>query len=176
MRIAATRQPSGFYTNSRRASIPLPCHARTPRLRSQSAPPGVRTGRIDIGGRPNRRVLPPRSFNRTLENRAVAAFDYVGDERLACLPLALRQRMSSAQQARVDAGHTAHNGVTYRKAEKRAGTTRAFRCTPGAASRSCRSADTPRSGCRRGRTPSGPPRRSASAGAPPAGRGSSSLS
>jgi Arc/MetJ family transcription regulator len=50
----------------------------------------------------------------------MAAYDYVGDERLACLPLALLQRMASVQQARIDAGHTARNGVTYRTAEKRA--------------------------------------------------------
>lgn len=50
----------------------------------------------------------------------MAAFDYVGDDRLACLPLALRRRMASVQQARIDAGHTARNGVTYRTAEKRA--------------------------------------------------------
>jgi hypothetical protein len=50
----------------------------------------------------------------------MAVFDYVGDEKLACLPLALRLRMASVQQARIDAGHTARNGVTYRTAEKRA--------------------------------------------------------
>jgi hypothetical protein len=48
----------------------------------------------------------------------MAPFDYVGDDRLACLPLALRQRMASVQQARIDAGHTARNGVTYRTLEK----------------------------------------------------------
>jgi hypothetical protein len=50
----------------------------------------------------------------------MAAFDYVGDDKLACLPLAIRQRMASVQQARIDAGHTARNGVTYRTADKRA--------------------------------------------------------
>lgn len=50
----------------------------------------------------------------------MTTFDYVGDDKLACLPLALRQRMASVQQARIDAGHTARNGVTYRTAEKRA--------------------------------------------------------
>jgi hypothetical protein len=49
----------------------------------------------------------------------MAAFDFVGDDKLACLPLALRQRMASVQQARMDAGHTARNGVTYRTREKR---------------------------------------------------------
>jgi Arc/MetJ family transcription regulator len=49
----------------------------------------------------------------------MTTFDYVGDEKLACLPLALRQRMASVQQARIDAGHTARNGVTYRTREKR---------------------------------------------------------
>jgi Arc/MetJ family transcription regulator len=50
----------------------------------------------------------------------MTAYDYAGDDKLACLPLALRQRMASVQQARIDAGHTARNGVTYRTAEKRA--------------------------------------------------------
>lgn len=47
------------------------------------------------------------------------AFDYASDPKLACLPLALRQRMTSVQQARIDAGHTASNGVTYRTIEKK---------------------------------------------------------
>lgn len=47
------------------------------------------------------------------------AFDYVADPKLACLPLALRQRMVSVQQSRIDAGHTASNGVTYRTLEKK---------------------------------------------------------
>jgi Arc/MetJ family transcription regulator len=47
------------------------------------------------------------------------SYDYAGDETLACLPLALRQRMVAVQQARIDAGHTARNGVTYRTREKR---------------------------------------------------------
>lgn len=49
----------------------------------------------------------------------MAAFDYVGDEKLSSLPLALRQRIASVQQARIDAGHTARNGVIYRTVEKR---------------------------------------------------------
>lgn len=47
------------------------------------------------------------------------SFDYVADPKLACLPLALRQRMVSVQQSRIDAGHTASNGVTYRTLEKK---------------------------------------------------------
>lgn len=47
------------------------------------------------------------------------SFDFVNDEKLAGLPLALRQRMQSTQQARIDAGFTASNGVTYRTMEKK---------------------------------------------------------
>jgi hypothetical protein len=47
------------------------------------------------------------------------AFDYVTDPKLACLPLALRERMTQVQQARIDAGFTANNGMTYKDAETR---------------------------------------------------------
>lgn len=47
------------------------------------------------------------------------SYDYVNDDKLAGLPLALRQRMVAVQQSRIDAGHTAGNGVTYRTLEKR---------------------------------------------------------
>lgn len=47
------------------------------------------------------------------------AFDFVNDDKLACLPLALRQRMQNVQQARIDAGCTAKNGMTYRTVEKK---------------------------------------------------------
>lgn len=47
------------------------------------------------------------------------SFDYVNDDKLAGLPLALRQRMVATQQARIDAGFTASNGVTYRTMEKK---------------------------------------------------------
>lgn len=47
------------------------------------------------------------------------AYDYVSDPTLACLPLALRERMQTVQQARIDAGFTAKNGMTYESAERR---------------------------------------------------------
>jgi len=47
------------------------------------------------------------------------AHDYVSDPTLACLPLALRQRMATVQQERIDAGHTAVNGFTYRTMERK---------------------------------------------------------
>ena len=47
------------------------------------------------------------------------SYDYVSDPKLSGLPLALRQRMVAVQQARIDAGHTASNGVTYRTLEKK---------------------------------------------------------
>lgn len=49
----------------------------------------------------------------------MAAFDFVNDPTLACLPTALRNRMQAVQQARIDAGHTARNGVTHRTLEKK---------------------------------------------------------
>lgn len=49
----------------------------------------------------------------------MTAFDYANDPKLACLPAALRDRMGAVQQARIDAGHTARNGVTYRTLEKK---------------------------------------------------------
>jgi hypothetical protein len=49
----------------------------------------------------------------------MAAFDFVNDPTLACLPAALRDRMATTQQARIDAGHTARNGVTHRTLEKK---------------------------------------------------------
>lgn len=47
------------------------------------------------------------------------AFDYTADDKLASLPMALRQRMTDIQQARIDAGHTAANGITYRTIERK---------------------------------------------------------
>jgi hypothetical protein len=47
------------------------------------------------------------------------SYDYVNDEKLAGLPRALRQRMAQVQQERIDAGHTAKNGVTYGTLEKK---------------------------------------------------------
>lgn len=49
----------------------------------------------------------------------MTAFDFANDPKLACLPAALRGRMQATQQARVDAGHTAKNGMTYRTLEKK---------------------------------------------------------
>lgn len=48
------------------------------------------------------------------------SFDFVNDASLsAALPLALRQRMVAIQQARIDAGFTSKNGMTYKSAERR---------------------------------------------------------
>jgi hypothetical protein len=47
------------------------------------------------------------------------AFDYVNDDKLSALPLALRQRMANVQQSRMDAGFTAKNGMTYKNAADR---------------------------------------------------------
>ena len=49
----------------------------------------------------------------------MTAFDFVNDPTLACLPAGLRDRMQNVQQARIDAGHTARNGVTHRTLEKK---------------------------------------------------------
>lgn len=49
----------------------------------------------------------------------MAAFDFVDDPTLASLPACLRNRMQAVQQARIDAGHTARNGVTHRTLEKK---------------------------------------------------------
>ena len=47
------------------------------------------------------------------------AFDYVNDDKLQGLPMALRQRMVALQQSRMDAGLTAKNGMTYKTAAER---------------------------------------------------------
>lgn len=47
------------------------------------------------------------------------AHDFINDPSLAALPAALRGRMQSVQQTRIDAGHTASNGMTYRTIEKK---------------------------------------------------------
>jgi hypothetical protein len=47
------------------------------------------------------------------------AFDFENDEKLACLPLVLRQRMQATQEARIAAGLTANNGMTYKDAATR---------------------------------------------------------
>ena len=47
------------------------------------------------------------------------AYDYTADEKLAALPLALRERMTSIQQARIDAGLTDDSGLVRRTAEAR---------------------------------------------------------
>lgn len=49
----------------------------------------------------------------------MAAFDFANDPELACLPTAMRDRMGAVQKARIDANHTAKNGVTYRTLEKK---------------------------------------------------------
>lgn len=51
--------------------------------------------------------------------KTMQAFDFINDDKLAGLPAALRERMQQTQQARIDAGYTAKNGVTYRTAEKK---------------------------------------------------------
>ena len=45
--------------------------------------------------------------------------DYTADHKLDCLPMALRQRMVATQQARIDAGFTAKNGMTHKDAAGR---------------------------------------------------------
>ena len=49
----------------------------------------------------------------------MATFDFISDPKLACLSDALRDRMQAVQEARVAAGHTAKNGITYRTLEKK---------------------------------------------------------
>lgn len=49
----------------------------------------------------------------------MTSYDFVNDPKLACLPLALREKMMATQQARIDAGLTADNGFTYATAERR---------------------------------------------------------
>ena len=48
------------------------------------------------------------------------AFDFINDEKLNnTLPLALRQRMQKVQEARISAGLTAKDGITYATEERR---------------------------------------------------------